>query len=86
MTATLELNEFQLDIISDALVTRANSIIGTIKSLEEDRLTRSGILIENCLRTLEQIEAIQDQIELAQKLDDVLCQKFGEAFKDLGFK
>ena len=89
MTVTLELNQDQLDLISAALAAHANTLKSTAQSFRMNvycKLTQSSTLLEAYLRELEQVEAIQDQILLAQKLDDVLAQKFGEAFKDLGFK
>jgi len=86
MTITLELNQDQLEIISDALVNRAVTINSFIRQLREDGTARSAALADAYLEEKEQIEALQEQILVGQKLDDVLTQKFGDAFSALGFK
>ena len=87
MTITLELTELQLDIVSEALASRLKVINHLFEVFENGPCTEKELdMIPVYLEEKEQIEALQDQILVGKKLDDVLCQKFGEAFKDLGFK
>lgn len=87
MTVTLELNQDQLAIISEALASRLKVINHMFEVFENGPCTEKELnMIPVYLEEKEQIEALQEQILVGQKLDDVLTQKFGDAFSELGFK
>lgn len=87
MAITLELNQDQLEIISEALASRLKVINHMFEVFENGPCTEKELdQIPAYLEEKEQIEALQEQILVGQKLDDVLTQKFGDAFSELGFK